>query len=146
MQQNLSQHMFLCENRSLWQDHKCHTVSDLCSFNVSYSDSLIDVCDNAEPRDVTSNITLLEFCNSDSNNLRAWLYPTIIPVFTVVTLISGVVSSLVVVATPWVRRPMSPTIRLSLSLAAANTVVSFAIILVILLFSWPLDTSPWLYD
>nr|XP_027211255.1 adenosine receptor A1-like [Penaeus vannamei] len=50
-------------------------------------------------------------------------------VFTVVTLISGVVSSLVVAATPWVRRPMSPTIRLSLSLAAANTVVSLALIL-----------------
>ncbi|XP_037780916.1 adenosine receptor A1-like [Penaeus monodon] len=119
----------LCDNRSLWQDQKCHTLADLCGSGASMNDSLTDVCADDELMGVVGNSTLLQICNSDINNLRAWLYPTIIPVFTVVTLVSGVVSSLVVVATPWVRRPMSPTIRLSLSLAAANTVVSFAIIL-----------------
>ncbi|XP_047469578.1 adenosine receptor A1-like [Penaeus chinensis] len=130
MQQNLSR---LCGSRSLWQDQRCHTLADLCSSSASMNDNLTDVCADDELMGGSGNSTLLQICNSDTNNLRASLYPTIIPVFTVVTLVSGVVSSLVVVATPWVRRPMSPTIRLSLSLAAANTVVSFAIILDLLI-------------
>ncbi|ROT77309.1 Trace amine-associated receptor 2 [Penaeus vannamei] len=127
MQQNLTRH--LCENRSLWKN-ECQTLAQLCGFGASvHDDKLADVCADDELMEDEGNNTLLQICERDIHSLRASLYPTIIPVFTVVTLISGVVSSLVVAATPWVRRPMSPTIRLSLSLAAANTVVSLALIL-----------------
>lgn len=40
------------------------------------------------------------------------------------TAVTTVVSCLVVCAAPWVKRPMSPTVTLSLSLAAANTLFS----------------------
>ncbi|XP_068243924.1 trace amine-associated receptor 3-like [Palaemon carinicauda] len=50
------------------------------------------------------------------------LYSYIIPVYIGLCLASGIVSSTVVLAIPWVKRPISPTVRLSLSLAAANTV------------------------
>nr|XP_045593512.1 trace amine-associated receptor 8-like [Procambarus clarkii] len=48
-------------------------------------------------------------------------YEAITETLIVFTLATTLVSSVVVCATPWVKRPISPTVRLSLSLAAANT-------------------------
>lgn len=50
-----------------------------------------------------------------------------LPVIIAFCVTSGLVSCAVVSATPWVRRPMSPTVRLSLSLAAANTVFAASV-------------------
>lgn len=43
------------------------------------------------------------------------------------TVSACVVSSVVVASVPWIRRPMSPTVCLSLSLAAANTFFSLVL-------------------
>ncbi|KAK8740241.1 hypothetical protein OTU49_003121, partial [Cherax quadricarinatus] len=48
-------------------------------------------------------------------------YAAILPALIVFTVATTLVSSVVVCAAPWVKRPLSPTVRLSLSLAAANT-------------------------
>ncbi|XP_064079206.1 trace amine-associated receptor 4-like [Macrobrachium nipponense] len=64
---------------------------------------------------------------------RKELYSYIIPVYIGLCLASGIVSSTVVLAIPWVKRPISPTVRLSLSLAAANTVFCFIFTLDLLL-------------
>nr|XP_053653954.1 uncharacterized protein LOC128703353 [Cherax quadricarinatus] len=61
------------------------------------------------------------------------LSPQLITAFCIA---SGLVSSAVVCATPWVKRPMSPTVRLSISLASANTVFSFSLAVAVLINSY----------
>ncbi|XP_069188975.1 uncharacterized protein [Procambarus clarkii] len=69
--------------------------------------------------------TLNSSSNSSSSNAQLEtqreFYAAILPTLIVFTLATTLVSSVVVCATPWVKRPISPTVRLSLSLAAANT-------------------------
>ncbi|XP_037780774.1 alpha-2Da adrenergic receptor-like [Penaeus monodon] len=59
--------------------------------------------------------------------VKRYVYPIMLPVIIAFCVASGLVSCAVVSATPWVRRPMSPTVRLSLSLAAANTVFAASV-------------------
>ncbi|XP_076054302.1 uncharacterized protein LOC143032993 [Oratosquilla oratoria] len=54
---------------------------------------------------------------------RKETYRIMMPIMITCTVAMGLVSLVVVAATPWVKRPLSPTVRFSLSLAAANVVV-----------------------
>ncbi|XP_071540154.1 uncharacterized protein [Panulirus ornatus] len=62
--------------------------------------------------------------NATDQNTQIKFYSVILPVIIAFTVSTCVVSGAVVCSAPWVKRPMSPTIRLSLSLAAANTLFS----------------------
>ncbi|XP_050717279.1 lysophosphatidic acid receptor 1-like isoform X2 [Eriocheir sinensis] len=70
--------------------------------------------DDFQPEDMSSTIAI------------------IVPVIILLCVASGLVSSAVVCACPWIKRPMSPIVRLSLSLAAANTVFSASLSIAIL--------------
>ncbi|XP_069189283.1 melanocortin receptor 4-like [Procambarus clarkii] len=67
---------------------------------------------------------------------RQQVYAIMIPLIIAFCVLSGLVSIAVVCATPWVKRPMSPTVRLSISLAAANTVFSFSLAVAVIVNSY----------
>ncbi|XP_047469408.1 glucose-dependent insulinotropic receptor-like [Penaeus chinensis] len=78
--------------------------------------------DNNATVDIDSKVSLPK--PKAINDPSSIFLPQVIIAFCVA---SGLVSCAVVSATPWVRRPMSPTVRLSLSLAAANTVFAASV-------------------
>ncbi|KAK8747454.1 hypothetical protein OTU49_016817 [Cherax quadricarinatus] len=81
----------------------------------------------------TMNETVL---STSDNTQRRQIYIILMPLITAFCIASGLVSSAVVCATPWVKRPMSPTVRLSISLASANTVFSFSLAVAVLINSY----------
>ncbi|KAK8389048.1 hypothetical protein O3P69_020784 [Scylla paramamosain] len=71
-----------------------------------------------------------------SSNTQGQTYAIIVPVMIGLCVASGLVSSAVMCACPWVKRPMSPIVRLSLSLTAANTVFSVSLSIAVLVNSY----------
>ncbi|KAK3854831.1 hypothetical protein Pcinc_038705 [Petrolisthes cinctipes] len=59
--------------------------------------------------------------------LKKNIYSVTLPVLMSFTVCACVVSGVVVASVPWIKRPMSPTVCLSLSLAAANTFFSLVL-------------------
>ncbi|XP_071540301.1 uncharacterized protein [Panulirus ornatus] len=74
--------------------------------------------------------------NNSGSSTQRQVYKIIMPVIIAFCMASGLVSSAVVCATPWIKRPMSPTVRLSLSLAAANTVFSASLTVAVVVNSY----------
>ncbi|ROT85212.1 putative G-protein coupled octopamine receptor [Penaeus vannamei] len=109
--------------------------------NLTYLDDLLSTSgpEGGQEGGVSWEESLSESFNSSSElgnistpftqgpGVKRYVYPIMLPVIIAFCVTSGLVSCAVVSATPWVRRPMSPTVRLSLSLAAANTVFAASV-------------------
>ncbi|KAK8388917.1 hypothetical protein O3P69_020703 [Scylla paramamosain] len=89
------------------------------------------------------DVLIVSCCNED-NDVSCKFYRVFLPVLIAFTVVTSVVSCVVTCCAPWVKRPMSASVRLSLSLSAANTLfaVTWTLYLVVNMYLKKMQCVP----